>query len=200
MHSHTLSQQQRAPRVQVANGFSLMILPFTLLWGIICCIYQMCSGGNGNAGENLPATETEGDVHQHPSCFLLHVFPGRSQQALGNSAIIGWRGPQRPPSPTPCHEQGCPPPDQAAQGPIQPGLGHLQGWGTHVFSGLCKMQEYSNSHKGTFTPEGTQLESIPSNQGTLLTTHMFPLAVPMVTTLSAGESPDTHVPIITLID
>jgi len=23
---------------------------------------------------------------------------------------------------------GCHPPDQAAQGPIQPGLGHLQGW------------------------------------------------------------------------
>jgi len=26
------------------------------------------------------------------------------------------------------------PPDQAAQGPIQPGLEHLQGWGVHSFS------------------------------------------------------------------
>jgi len=31
-----------------------------------------------------------------------------------------------------------PPSAQAAQGPIQPGLEHLQGWGTHSFSGqLC---------------------------------------------------------------
>jgi len=33
----------------------------------------------------------------------------------------------------PCHMQGCQPPhlilDQAAQGHIQPGLEHLQGWG-----------------------------------------------------------------------
>jgi len=38
----------------------------------------------------------------------------------------------------PCYGQGCHPPAQAAQGPIQPGLEHLQGWGTHSFSGqLC---------------------------------------------------------------
>ena len=31
------------------------------------------------------------------------------------------------------------PPAQAAQGPIQPSLEHLQGWGTHSFSGqLCQ--------------------------------------------------------------
>ena len=42
-------------------------------------------------------------------------------------------------SPTPCHRQGHQPPhlilDQAAQGPIQPGLEHLQGWGIHNHSG-----------------------------------------------------------------
>jgi len=27
-----------------------------------------------------------------------------------------------------------PPPDQAAQGSMQPGLGHLQAWGTHICS------------------------------------------------------------------
>ena len=33
--------------------------------------------------------------------------------------------------PLPCHGQGCPPPPtQAAQGPIQPGLECLQAWGT----------------------------------------------------------------------
>ena len=35
---------------------------------------------------------------------------------------LGWKGPQSPPSPTPCRRQGCHPPAQAAQGPIQPGL------------------------------------------------------------------------------
>jgi len=43
------------------------------------------------------------------------------------------------PVPTPLSWQGCPPPDQAAEGPIQCGLGHLQGWGTHSFLGsLCQ--------------------------------------------------------------
>jgi len=32
------------------------------------------------------------------------------------------------PVPAPCHGQGCHPLDQAAWGPIQPGLQHLQGW------------------------------------------------------------------------
>ena len=38
-----------------------------------------------------------------------------------------------------CHRQGHQPPhlilDQVAQGPIQPGLEHLQGWGIHNLSG-----------------------------------------------------------------
>ena len=33
----------------------------------------------------------------------------------------------------PCHGQGLHPPDQAVQGPIQPDLEHLQGWGVHSF-------------------------------------------------------------------
>jgi len=46
-------------------------------------------------------------------------------------------------APTPCHRQGCQPPylmlDQAAQGPIQPGIEHLQGRGIHNLSGwLCQ--------------------------------------------------------------
>jgi len=36
---------------------------------------------------------------------------------------------------TPCHEQGHLPPDQGAQSPIQPGLEHCQGGGSHSFSG-----------------------------------------------------------------
>ena len=37
--------------------------------------------------------------------------------------------------PTPCHGQGHLPPAQVAQSPIQPGLGHCQGWGIHSCSG-----------------------------------------------------------------
>ena len=39
------------------------------------------------------------------------------------------------PVPTPCHGQGCHPAAQTAQGHNQPGLEHLQGWGTYSFSG-----------------------------------------------------------------
>ena len=41
---------------------------------------------------------------------------------------LAWKGAQSPPSTSP--GQGCLPPAQAAQGPIQPGLECLQGWGT----------------------------------------------------------------------
>jgi len=43
------------------------------------------------------------------------------------------------PAPTTCHGQGCSPPDQTAQGPINLGLEHLQGWDIHSFSRqLCQ--------------------------------------------------------------
>lgn len=38
------------------------------------------------------------------------------------------------PVPIPCCEQGFLPLDEAAQSPIQPSPGHLQGWGNHNFS------------------------------------------------------------------
>jgi len=41
------------------------------------------------------------------------------------------------PVPPPCHGQGCPPPAQAAQHPIQPGLERLQEWGTTASLGSC---------------------------------------------------------------
>ena len=36
--------------------------------------------------------------------------------------------------PNPCHEEGCHPSDQAAQGPIQPVLEHLKGWSLLSFT------------------------------------------------------------------
>ena len=38
-------------------------------------------------------------------------------------------------APSPLPWAGCPPPDQAAQGPIQPGLGYLQGCDRHSSPG-----------------------------------------------------------------
>ena len=57
-----------------------------------------------------------------------------------NRKIIEWLSLEvtsQPMLPNPCHEQGCPPPAQAAQGPIQPGLERLQGWGTTASLGSC---------------------------------------------------------------
>jgi len=51
---------------------------------------------------------------------------------------------------TPCYGQDCQPlnqaVDQAAQGIIQPGLEHLQGWSIHSFSG----QVVPAPHGGTY--------------------------------------------------
>ena len=73
-------------------------------------------------------------------------------------------------APTPCQTQGHQLPhlilDQAAQGPIQPGLEHLQGWGTHKLSGqpvptpfhsLCKELPLDVKSK----PSHLQLKTIP---------------------------------------
>jgi len=66
------------------------------------------------------------EVHLSPSYHRITVW-------------LGWEGLQRPfvrlgrtPKTPPLLWAGCPPPVQAAQGSIQPGLGHLQWWGTHA--------------------------------------------------------------------
>jgi len=45
------------------------------------------------------------------------------------------RDPKDYPVPTCCRQSCHPPSDQAAQGPIQPGLEHIQGWSIHSFFG-----------------------------------------------------------------
>jgi len=60
---------------------------------------------------------------------------------------LGWKGPQGSSSSNrPCHRQGCQTPhlilDQAAQGPIQPGLEYLRGQGIHNLSGQNFMTSY----------------------------------------------------------
>jgi len=61
----------------------------------------------------------------------------------------------------PCHRQGHQSPhlilDRAAQGPIQPGLKHLQGWGIHNLSGqLVPVPHHSHSKE---LPSDIQLKS-----------------------------------------
>ena len=43
-----------------------------------------------------------------------------------------WKGHKSPPSSSPVPSYCCLPLSQAAWGPIQPGLEHLQGWGIHI--------------------------------------------------------------------
>ena len=63
------------------------------------------------------------------SSFLQTLDPNNHPQIIESQNGLGREGSQSPPSPNPCHEQGCPKPAQSAQGPIQPGLESLQGWG-----------------------------------------------------------------------
>ena len=54
----------------------------------------------------------------------------------GNHRITGWLGLEGASRITKLHPLYLIP-AQAAQGPIQPGLEHLQGWGIHSLSGHC---------------------------------------------------------------
>ena len=59
-----------------------------------------------------------------------------------------------------------PTPDQAAQSPIEPGLEHLQGWGTHSSMGSCGRASLSLSKKKKF--HFISNLSLPSFRGALL--------------------------------
>ena len=60
--------------------------------------------------------------------------------ALSAVFFIQWLGLEGTSEPTQSHPvpwAGLPPTSSAAQGPIQPGLEHLQGWGTTASLGSC---------------------------------------------------------------
>ena len=74
--------------------------------------------------------------------FLLLPLRHCETWSLQNHRITEWPGLEGTSRimnlQSPCHRQGHQPPhllDQVAQGPIQPGLEHLQGWGIHNLSG-----------------------------------------------------------------
>ena len=84
-----------------------------------------CDGGGGARGEMFSSDKADllPFLLQGLSVLLKNVM-------LPLYFVLGWKGPQSPHHLSPCHWQGCPPPAQAAQGPIQPGFERLQGWGT----------------------------------------------------------------------
>jgi len=61
---------------------------------------------------------------------MKNVMKDKENRIIQPQNVSSWKGPESPRHPNPCRGQGCPPPAQAAQGPIQPGLEFLQGWGT----------------------------------------------------------------------
>ena len=61
--------------------------------------------------------------------------------------------------PTPCHGQRHLPLDQGAQSPIQPGLEHCQGWGTHSCSGQPVQRLTSLTVKSFFLISNLNLPS-----------------------------------------
>ena len=72
------------------------------------------------------------------SCFHYGVvleFSGR--QSHRSTEWFELEGPSKPTQPHPVPWAGLPPTSAAAQGPIQPGLERLQGWGTTASLGSC---------------------------------------------------------------
>jgi len=76
--------------------------------------------------------------------LMVHNWVIESQNGLG------WKGAQSPRCPNPCCGQGYPPPAPASQGPIQPGLECVQGWGTTASLHSCARA--SPTSKWNFPP------------------------------------------------
>ena len=73
------------------------------------------------------------------------------QRAGLKHGIMGWvAGTLKPIQSHPCHGQGHLPLSQGAPSPIQPGLGHLQGWGSNLCQGQ-KFPIFGNVHFTGFT-------------------------------------------------
>lgn len=87
---------------------------------------------------------------------------------------LSWKGPLSAPSP----------PDEAAQSPIHPGVGHLHGWGTPSITELCVGRVYLlsptvNKSTGPRTdPRGTPLVNDLHSDMKPLTTALWLQPVP----------------------
>ena len=106
---------------------------------------NVISAAQGIKGENTPSEDQRIKLELRFLFFCghCHESSNRTQRKRYNNRITELQnhgmvqvGRDLKAHPTPCHGQGCHPAAQAAQGPIQPGLEHLQGWGTHSFTVL----------------------------------------------------------------
>jgi len=82
--------------------------------------------GPSSAFPSLKGPFLETEPNPTPGfCAQTWLQPRKKYQLLVYHRItewLGWKGPQSPPCPIPCHRQGCLPPAQAPQGHIQPGF------------------------------------------------------------------------------
>ena len=93
-------------------------------------------------------------------------------------------------APTPLPWAGCPPPAEAAQNPIQHGLGHLQGWGTHRLISiqqniqktdgsqmLCRASLQMVEVSGSLSNEALYHPTVPYRMGASCYPMYFPILV-----------------------
>jgi len=91
--------------------------------------WENCPTGESTYGQSRRQPRGGGCAQPRVGCTMLGT-PCRVTDWFGlegTSQIIQFQ--------SPCHRLPHLPPDQAAQSPIQPGLGHCQGGGSHSFSG-----------------------------------------------------------------
>jgi len=80
----------------------------------------------------VPAQRPRGKPADSPGCQAPPALVGPQKQIHRIAEWLRLEGNLKLTQPQPLPWVGCPLPAQAAQGPIQPGPEHLQGWGTHT--------------------------------------------------------------------
>lgn len=104
-------------------------------------------------GDLLIPTATSGDFGAANTVLKMPCIEITPTLYLAMRVIesqCGWVGRDLRGHPVPPPWAGCPPPDQIAQDPIQPCLGHPQGWGTHSSGqqGLTALKNNLEVHPG----------------------------------------------------
>ena len=123
---------------------------------------------------------------RHSAVVVCALLPPAREGAGGERRIVGFEVISENPStvcvgrdledhlsPPPCHGQGHLPLSQVTPSPVQPGLGHFQGWGSHCFSGQ-PVPGPQHPHSQEFLPKSNlnlfHLKAIP-----LCACHNLPL-------------------------
>uniref|UniRef100_A0A8B9FQH9 Eukaryotic translation initiation factor 1 n=4 Tax=Aves TaxID=8782 RepID=A0A8B9FQH9_9PSIT len=91
-----------------------------------------CNGTVIEHPEYGEVIQLQGDQRKNICQFLVEVGWHRTTKSQSS---LGLKGPQTQPVPISRHGQGHLPLEQLAPSPVQPGLEHCRGWGSHSFSG-----------------------------------------------------------------